>query len=384
MKNEELCKAWGKWQKEHYRKAVSFFAAQPGIRKNHGAIWHARRAVTVTGTDISVIAGSNPYKYPLDLYEYKSLINYQDGKNSLALEIGNALEPVVINRTLLKLNAEKAPSHFPRFARNADCPWSRSQIDELIFVPNLGYCILECKTSEFGSGFGTPSGFDKQDGLVNFSDEVPMYYFLQAHKELSDARKDKMLKYLDIKYVIVSCMQGFKEPDVYVMQYNEEICKEIERIGTKFMFDYIIPGKVPPLTYKQQSVNFSKRPHKPGKYLHNDGSQESRALIADLMKKVAEYRNIKANIKALEIKAESLKEILTTCIGENEGLCNLNGDVIATWKATSKFNEELFIKEHQDLAEKYTKFDAAALKKANAKIYAEYSMPAYRTFKVKD
>lgn len=398
MDLQEKTAVWDKWSNAHFAYAQATLSAVPGIEKNHGAVWHARRCVTVTGTDIAAIAGESKYKSALEVFNSKLLrCDFSSFANeNIRFDVGNALESVCckwatrqLAGSSVLLNCNGKPDDFTNaffidnnqlFAQSALRPWSRSQLDDYIYIPDLGYGVVECKTSDHAKfvGFGDPCVI-AGGKIAEYGSQVPVYYLLQAHKEMADAQEDQRFNGIEPNFAIIVLMEDFGSlPKLYYIPYDAEIHAAINNVADDFMFNHLIPGVEPELTTDESALRFAKvAVTDPKSYSSND---EAKGIALDLA-------SVKEQIKDLTDRQKALENQLKTMIGENAGV-KTGDEIIATWTSRRAFNEELLAQEKPEIYQAYQKtevvFDKDEFKAKNKDLYDKYLLPSTtRTFSLK-
>lgn len=400
MDLQEKTAVWEKWSNAHFAYAQATLSAVPGIENNHGAVWHARRCVTVTGTDIAAIAGESKYKSALEVFNSKLLrCDFSSFANeNIRFDVGNALESVCckwatrqLTDSVAAINNFNSEVNFALFngltyssnqlfAQSANRPWSRSQLDDYIYIPDLGYGVVECKTSDHAKfvGFGDPCVI-AGGKIAEFGSQVPVYYLLQAHKEMADAHEDPHFEGIAPSFAIIVLMEDFGSlPKLYYIPYDAEIHVAINNVADDFMFNHLIPDIEPELTTDESALRFAKvAVADPKSYASND---KAKGIALDLA-------SVKEQIKALTDTQKTLENQLKTMIGENAGV-KTGDEVIATWTSRRAFNEELLAQEKPEIYQAYQKtevvFDKDEFKAKNKDLYDKYLLPSTtRTFSLK-
>lgn len=392
MDLQEKTAVWEKWANAHFAYANATLSTVPGIEKNHGAVWHARRCVTVTGTDIAAIAGESKYKSALEVFNSKLLrVNFDDfARENIRFDVGNALESVcgkwvakLVKGAITLINGgytkfpeinfnHLKPDNGQLFAQSIARPWSRSQLDDYIHIPGLGYGVVECKTSDHPKfvGFGDPCVI-ANGKIAEYSSQVPVYYLLQAHKEMADAHEDPRFKNIEPDFAVIVLMEDFSNlPKLYFIPYDAELHAAINDVADDFMFNHLIPGIEPELTTDESALKFAKvAVSDPKSYASND---EARGIALNLA-------SVKEQIKALTETQKALENQLKTMIGENAGV-KTGDEVIATWISRRVFNEELLAQEKPEIYQAYQKtevvFDKDEFKANNKDLYDKYLLPS--------
>jgi putative phage-type endonuclease len=134
-----------------------------------GPEWHEARQRGIGGTDISAIAGINPWKSALAVY-YEKVEGRDDTKVTERMEWGHILEPVIAEQT-----AERHAltlDEVPYIIAHPEYPWALASIDRLIINPERGNGVLEVKNMGHWSA--------SQVRINEGEDAIPDHYLLQV------------------------------------------------------------------------------------------------------------------------------------------------------------------------------------------------------------
>lgn len=183
------------------------------------------RRTGITATDISAIAGLNPWKDALGVY----LDKVDDTEPSMgplneAAEWGIMLEPFVLWRYLQEHHNAKVRTF--ETIRGVDNVWALATPDAL--VSRRVNRLVEIKTT--GKNW----------------DDVPRYYVAQVHWQWGVLREMGV----DVHPVVhIPCFTGahgfgFK---IWEVEIDQKFLGELLELGRAFWFDHVVPRKVPPI-----------------------------------------------------------------------------------------------------------------------------------------
>lgn len=132
--------------------------------------WLSYRRRGIGGSDAAAVLGISPFQTGRDLYYDKlGIVTANDEENWVAKRAGSLLEPLVAEifeyRTGLKVQRRPFMYYHPLY------PWMLADLDYVVELPNGGFAILECKTTNI---------FGKDLWQYNGQDIVPLHYETQG------------------------------------------------------------------------------------------------------------------------------------------------------------------------------------------------------------
>jgi putative phage-type endonuclease len=134
--------------------------------------WLANRMRGLGASDVAAILGFSPYRTPWQVWAEKTNTHRPEDQPSAAADLGNALEPWLLEQACELLNrpVERTPHQLYAHPEHA---WRLASPDG--WVPADGR-LVECKTAGIASGFGTPNGWTE--------DRYPLGYELQCRWQM--------------------------------------------------------------------------------------------------------------------------------------------------------------------------------------------------------
>lgn len=217
------------------------------VRCDSDEEWLRERRRGVGGSDVAAIMGLSPWRSAYEVWVEKLSGRVEDISGRPAVMWGNILEPVV--------GEHYATEHPDRLVRrvNGMCrslarPWAQASLDYEVRDPELGWGVLEIKTT------GMRSVGDWDGG-------VPLHYQTQiAHYMAVTGRP-----FADVAVLIGG--QDYRE--FRVMRDPEDeatVCDEVDR----FWHDYVERG-IPPAVGRRDSPALLKE-HESGEGIVDEGS----------------------------------------------------------------------------------------------------------------
>ena len=295
--------------------------------------WHGKRRAGLGGSDIGAILGVNPYKSAYDLFIDKTN-PVSDNNGNLRTQFGHDFEHVI---------AEKFSLNYPQYEVQVDTThyihpeylWLNGNIDRKLINRDTKECgVLEIKTTRtFDSedwGKGTVYGIGGK--VVISDDKVPESYYYQVQHYL--------------------CVTGFKfaylyafaldtcEYRLYTIDRDETKIKLLIKIGTEFWFNNVIKGVEPEHTIT------------PDKQISTATAIKA---TEDVFKLVQALKDVKIQIKALEIVEDNLSAKIKEFMQQNEILNDSDGKKLLSYKTSYRRD-----------------FDKSAFESDNPELYNEY------------
>ena len=283
--------------------------------------WLRERKNYLGGTDLSAIAGLNPYRTALDVYLDKTSddIRYE---TSPAMRWGTLLEDTIAKEyaevTGQKIEIEPTTIYHPSMK------FLGANIDR--WVGDKEY-VLECKTAGFTRG--------KEWGEVG-TDQIPESYLIQCafYASICDVPK------VDIAVLIAG--QDFR---IYTYNRNKDLEDKIIKIGVNFWHNHIEKRIPPKCVNTRDTFNLFPQSN------HHEIVAES-----NIMEKWEQLKSLKEEESRIQSTIEKLKTDIQEFMRDYEVLIDNNGNVIATWKNStprSFFDLKRFKDEAKDLYLKY-------------------------------
>lgn len=283
------------------------------------------RRTGLGGSDISCIAGLNPWKTPLSLYlEKVGLQEPEDLSDSSAVYFGHLLEDVVAKEYAKR--TKSIVSLEPKTLRHPKHDFMLANIDR--WVGNKEH-VLECKTTGV---------FKKDEWGEEGTDDIPANYLLQCAWYAAVC---------DVPKVDIAVLIGGQEFRIYTYKRNAELEANIINLAYNFWHNHVLKEIPPaPSTPADLSALFPK-----------DNGGEAIAT-EEVIQKAEELKALKASEKTLTERVKSLQAEIQNFMEDKAALISDQGEVIATWKSTkprSTFDSKRFSEDHRDLYHNYIK-----------------------------
>ena len=334
------------WSNSQLDNAYSILKAS-GIKSSHDYIWHARRSISIGGSDVGAIAGLNKYSSALQVFNSKTLRKLPFEGN-FATRLGNAEEDFIATELQYVLSDVKILGGTT--CTDLERPWRVAQIDNQGAILSAQQRFnIECKTAAFATAeWGEPCEIVNGE-IVKDSDAVPQSYYAQCLYGLAlanIAEEQKGLKNTIDYCLLLAHIGAEREIRVYKIKRNKKLEKILLNLADDFIFSHLMTDKPPVPTSLEVSESFK-----------NVKSTEKAVVIADATTKAQKMLELKVQIKDLTTQYDALEndfkaQIKDCSIAEDE-----QGNIIATWKssASNRFDTTRFKVEHPRLYKKYVK-----------------------------
>jgi putative phage-type endonuclease len=284
--------------------------------------WLRERKNYLGGTDLSSIAGLNPYRTALDVYLDKTSDDIAC-ETSPAMRWGNLLEEAVA-----KAYSEDTGQTIeiePNTIYHPSMKFLGANIDR--WVGDKEY-VLECKTAGFTRG--------KEWGEEG-TDQIPESYLVQVAYYAAICAVPK----IDIAVLI-----GGQDFRIYTYERTKELEDKLIKIACNF-WDNHIEKRIPPKCVSTRDT-FNLFPQ---------SNYQEIVAESNIMEKLEQLKSLKKEENRIADTIEKLKTDIQEFMRDYDVLIDNQGNVIATWKNTtprSFFDLKRFKDEAKDLYLKYT------------------------------
>ena len=284
--------------------------------------WLECRRKGIGGSDVSILAGINPYKSVYELWKEKTGQAEVSEAQSEVAHFGTVLEPVVkaefTRRTGLKVRAKNA------ILQSTEYPFMLADLDGIV-NDNGELCIFEAKTaSEFTS--------------KEWEKGVPFKYVLQVQHYMAVT---------EYKKAYVASIVGGNKFFCYEIYRDEELIKYIISLEKKFWEENVIGMKEPQADGSDATTAYLNR-----EYAESNGN--SIQLPEEALSCFTRYDELSKQINELTTAKEAVCNQLKSFLKENE--TGYIEDRKISWKQiqTTKFDRKRLEKEQPDLYREYT------------------------------
>lgn len=277
------------------------------------------RSMGLGASDASAACGLSKWKTPYQLWREKVLGDQPDISEKLAIEVGKALEPVIIDR--FARSTGLAVTDQQRIVVDSSNPWRWVTLDG---VASDG-ALIEAKSV----GFANPEDWGEED-----TDMIPMSYYCQTQHALSCVGAETC-------YVPVIVLNRTER--LYKIQRDNDFIADMIEREKQFM--EMVWNKTPPDPISIADLNL--------RYPADNGM----SIIADISTAAAidDFTHVKAELKALEKREEALKLAIGAFMGDASELVDSMGRTLCTYKSQSRsgLDTKGLKKDHPTIAQAY-------------------------------
>lgn len=294
--------------------------------------WLKLRQKGIGGSDVAGLLNLNKrFTSPLKVYLSKvEEVDLTDEIND-AMYFGNELEDIVAKTFVNRVKGFKAQKTSFMW-QHPEHDFMLANVDRFIYHPDHGWGVLECKTTnEFRKG--------EFDG-----EEIPEPYLLQV------------LHYLAItglSYGYLAVLIGGQTFRYFRVERDEEIIDMLINLEADFWTKHVAAG-VPPV------IDGSEASAKVMDALYPAEKVEKESLIAlpdTASMLIKQYEDAKEKENQFKEMKEEAKSKLKDMVGTHHKGMIL--DRVVRWspvKASKKFDQKAFEKDHPELAAEYKKY----------------------------
>jgi putative phage-type endonuclease len=286
--------------------------------------WLRERKNYLGGTDLSSIAGLNPYRTALDVYLDKT-------SDDIACETSPAMRwGTLLEDTIAKEYAEVTGQTIeiePNTIYHPSMKFLGANIDR--WVGDKEY-VLECKTAGFTRG--------KEWGEEG-TDQIPESYLVQVAYYAAICAVPK----IDIAVLI-----GGQDFRIYTYERTKELEDKLIKIACNFWHNHIEKMIPPKCVSTRDTFN-----------LFPQSNYHEIVAESNIIEKLQELKGAKEEESRIQSTIEKLKTDIQEFMRDYDVLIDNNGNVIATWKNStprSFFDLKRFKDEAKDLYLKYSSY----------------------------
>ena len=271
--------------------------------------WLDIRRSYIGGSDVSAILGINPYKSIFGVYAEKVLGVSEDLSDNVHVEFGNKMEPIIRDwfpQAFLKAEGiEIEVIEYPYMIQHPSIPFLAANLDGLIVHPEFGQGLIEIKTA------------GENQWRLWEEDNIPDQYYCQiAH----------YLNVTGLSYAYVVALVGKRLLWKYVARDDEFIELMTPRL-LEFWNDFVIPKQAPAPMGLDDDTNILKK-------LYEKEDSGKCVELHDHQSDYDRYKELAAEIKALNMEQEAIKQKFMQALGDAE--LGFVGNKKVTWKTTHR------------------------------------------------
>lgn len=264
--------------------------------------WLKYRTKGIGGSDVSIIAGINPFKSVYQLWLEKTGQVEPEEEGSEYTHFGTLLEPIVRKEFMERTGIKVRQKHM--LLQSEEDPFMFADLDGVI-NENGELCIFEAKTA---------SAYKQEV----WEKEVPAPYILQVQHYMAVTGAKK---------TYIAALVGGNHFFYHVVERDEEMIAEII-VMEKYFWQHHVMGGVEPVPDGSEATTryFNER------FRNSNG--ETIELPDEVLPVCEEYDNLTRQIKELESAKNAAANQLKRYLGEAEA--GTVGDRKITWKSVSK------------------------------------------------
>ncbi|MDD6571719.1 MAG: YqaJ viral recombinase family protein [Thermoflexaceae bacterium] len=294
--------------------------------------WLKYRTGGIGGSDVSIIAGINPFKSVYQLWLEKTGQTEPEEQQSEYAHFGTLLEPIVRKEFMERTGIKVRQKHM--LLQSEEFPFMYADVDGVIHE-NGALCIFEAKTA---------SAY-KQD---TWEEEVPAPYILQVQHYMAVTGAKK---------TYIAALVGGNHFYYYEVLRDDEMIAKIVAMEKYFWETYVLGGVEPVPDGSEATTRYFNE-----KFRKANG--ETVELPEEALDICREYDRISGEMKKLETEKNATVNQLKSLMKEAE--IGTVGERKISWKEVSK-----------------SSLDSKKLKIEQPEIYNRYlAQSSYRRFSV--
>lgn len=307
------------------------------------ADWLELRRQGLGGSDASAVAGVSKYASPIMVYMDKLGIYMPEKKEHVqeAALWGNLHEATIREEFKRRINEGRAEQgkepirvvHRQAIYAHDELDWMRTNLDGIIYHPELGKGVFEAKTSHYMLRH-------EWEG-----EDVPDAYRMQCYHNMA---------VMGFDYCYLSVLIGGNQYKHYFIPRDQEFIDYLVTIETQFWNNHILQ-RIPPAMSGLEAENEMLR----DQYPQSEGREDHIAALPNVCIEYAEKADaLKQMIAELDQEKTAYENEIKAIMGTNE--MAFAGSHRITWKTASNGVRSMRIK--LDAQEDRNKFYAARIK----------------------
>ena len=264
--------------------------------------WLKYRTKGIGGSDVSIIAGINPFKSVHQLWLEKTGQAEPEEEGSEYTHFGTLLEPIVRKEFMERTGIKVRQKHM--LLQSEEHPFMFADLDGVI-NENGELCIFEAKTA---------SAYKQEV----WEEEVPAPYILQVQHYMAVTGAKK---------TYIAALVGGNHFFYHVVERDEEMIAKIIVMEKYFWQNHVMGGVEPVPDGSEATTRYFNE-----RFRNSNG--ETIELPDEVLPVCEEYDNLTRQIKELESAKNAAANQLKRYLGEAEA--GTVGDRKITWKSVSK------------------------------------------------
>ncbi|MGL4999096.1 MAG: lambda-exonuclease family protein [Cetobacterium sp.] len=292
------------------------------IKYKDGDDWLETRKLGLGGSDIGSLLGVNKYKTSVDIWVDK--VEGSSFQGNRFTYWGHRLEKIVAE----EFSEQHTDFTVVELDKTLKRGYALANIDRLIYNPEKGYGILECKTT---------SAFNNKEWT---GESVPESYYAQVMHYLAVTGLD---------YAYIACLIGGQDYKEFLIERNQDECEFILDKCKDFWENYVVTQVPPPADGSDAYTNYQKA--KLGKL------EEIEVEITDLDEKISKYKLIQEEIKEKEKEAELIKQKLLDEMIQKGGRKSITekSKIVILSRNTNSIDKKALAEKYPGVSEAYKK-----------------------------
>lgn len=281
------------------------------------------RTIGIGGSDVSVIAGINPYRsiYQLWLEKTGQVEPAEDGNEYT--HFGTVLEPIVKQEFTERTGIKIAEPNV--LYQSKEHPFMLANLDGIVEV-NGEPCIFEAKTA---------SAYKQEE----WNDGIPPEYMMQIQHYMA---------VMGFSKTYIAALIGGNHFVYHVVEHNDEMIADLIEMECRFWEENVLGGVEPTPDGSEATTEYlSTR--------YSDSNGKSVDLPVETASICEEYNDISEQIDALTAEKDALGNRLKSLLQNNE--VGLAGSYRISWKSVSsaRFDSKRFKADNPEMYSKYVK-----------------------------
>ena len=264
--------------------------------------WLKYRTKGIGGSDVSIIAGINPFKSVHQLWLEKTGQAEPEEEGSEYTHFGTLLEPIVRKEFMERTGIKVRQKHM--LLQSEEHPFMFADLDGVINEDGQ-LCIFEAKTA---------SAYKQEV----WEEEVPAPYILQIQHYMAVTGAKK---------TYIAALVGGNHFFYHVVERDEEMIAKIIVMEKYFWQNHVMGGVEPVPDGSEATTRYFNE-----RFRNSNG--ETIELPDEVLPVCEEYDNLTRQIKELESAKNAAANQLKRYLGEAEA--GTVGDRKITWKSVSK------------------------------------------------
>lgn len=264
--------------------------------------WLKYRTKGIGGSDVSIIAGINPFKSVHQLWlEKTGQVEPEEGGSEYT-HFGTLLEPIVRKEFMERTGIKVRQKHM--LLQSEEHPFMFADLDGVI-NENGELCVFEAKTA---------SAYKQEV----WEEEVPAPYILQVQHYMAVTGAKK---------TYIAALVGGNHFFYHVVERDEEMIAKIIVMEKYFWQNHVMGGVEPVPDGSEATTRYFNE-----RFRNSNG--ETIELPDEVLPVCEKYDNLTRQIKELETAKNAAANQLKSYLGEAEA--GTVGDRKITWKSVSK------------------------------------------------